>query len=117
RPFKQEARPTGGSWTMVTHYPRHAAAEAVAAVETPRAIDSVGARVFEWIRQTYCGLHGHDTMLHFEKDRLFLQCVSCGHGTPGWDLNETLRPAATVRTEARRPAVMRPHLVSARRIA
>jgi|SRR5437588_2789061 len=101
---------------MATQYPRHAA-ESVAVVEPPRAGDGFGARAMEWIRQTYCGLHGHDAMLHFEKERLFLQCVSCGHRTPGWDLNETLRPAAAVRTEARRPAVMRPHLVSARRIA
>ena len=102
---------------MVTHYPRHAAAEAVVAVETPRTVDSVGARVFEWIRQTYCGLHGHDTMLHFEKDRLLLQCVSCGHETPGWDLNDTSRPTVTVRADAPHHAVVRPHLVSARRIA
>src|SRR5438445_11633451 len=102
---------------MVTHYPRHAAAEAVAAVETPPTIDSIGARVFEWIRQTYCGLHGHDAMLHFEKDRMSLQCASCGHQTPGWELSEISHPPVTVRAEAPRRAVMRPHLVSARRIA
>jgi len=103
---------------MVTHNPRHAASESSAAVVvTPRTADGVGVRVMDWIRQTYCGLHGHDAMLHFEKDRLFLQCVSCGHQTPGWDLNETSRPTVTVHAEAPRHAVLRPHLVSARRIA
>jgi hypothetical protein len=102
---------------MVTHYPRHAASRPVAVAETPRASEGVGARVLEWIRQTYCGLHGHDTMLHFEKDRLFLQCVSCGHKTPGWDLNETRRPPVPVHAEATQRTVMHPHLVGARRIA
>jgi hypothetical protein len=92
----------------------------------PQPAESVATRVLEWIRQSYCGLHGHDTMLHFEKDRMFLQCVSCGHQTPGWDLdlNEIPRSTVTVRPEpavAVRPEparrVLRPHLVSARRIA
>src|SRR5438552_18207524 len=102
---------------MVTHYPPRAAADRLPSAGFSPAVEGVGARVFEWIRQTYCGLHGHDTMLHFEKDRLFLQCVSCGHGTPGWDLNDTSRPTVTVRTDAPHHAVVRPHLVSARRIA
>ena len=58
-----------------------------------------------------------DAMLHFEKDRMSLQCASCGHQTPGWDLDEISRPSVAVRAEAPRHAVMRPHLVSARRIA
>ena len=102
---------------MVTHDPRRAASGPVAVLETPRASDGVGVRVLEWIRQAYCGLHGHDTMLHFEKERLFLQCVSCGHETPGWDLNETTRPTVTVRADAPHHAVIRPHLVGVRRIA
>ena|SRR5436309_13879390 len=102
---------------MVTHYPRHAASQTVSTAAMPPAAVGVGARVMEWIRQAYCGLHGHDAMLHFEKDRLALQCVSCGHRTPGWDLNETRRPMVTVRTEPAHHAVIRPHLVSARRIA
>jgi hypothetical protein len=45
-----------------------------------------------------------------------LRCVSCGHETPGWELNEA-RPTVTVRGDARRHA-LRPHrLVSDRRIA
>jgi hypothetical protein len=100
---------------MVTHYPRHAASQPTTTTARP-VVEGVGTRVMEWIRQAYCGLHGHDTMLHFEKDRLLLQCVSCGHKTPGWDLNETPRPTVTVRTEPAHHAVIRPHLV-ARRIA
>jgi hypothetical protein len=39
-----------------------------------------------WIRQAFCGLHGHDLMVHFERRRIFLQCAACGHQTPGWSL-------------------------------
>jgi hypothetical protein len=74
-----------------------------------------GARMLGWIRQTYCGLHGHDTLMHFEKDRMSLQCASCGHETTGWALTER-RPMVTVRAETR-VAFRRPRLVSARRIA
>jgi hypothetical protein len=109
---------------MVTHSPRHAATQPIDA-DVPQPADGVATRVLEWIRQSYCGLHGHDSMLHFEKERMFLQCVSCGHQTPGWelDLNEVVRPAVVrpepavaVRPEPAR-RVLRPHLVSARRIA
>jgi hypothetical protein len=39
-------------------------------------------------RQAICGLQGHHPLLHFEKARLSLQCTSCGHETPGWDLRD-----------------------------
>jgi hypothetical protein len=72
--------------------------------------------VFDRVRQTFCGLHGHDSLLQFEQDRMYLKCVSCGHESPGWELAET-PPTVTVREGVRRPALVRPQLVSARRIA
>ncbi len=41
------------------------------------------------MRQFVCGLHGHDSLLQFETARLSLKCVSCGHETPGWNLQKT----------------------------
>jgi|SRR5262252_4366892 len=79
-------------------------------------LDGFGGRVIDRLRQMYCGLHGHDTLLQFEQDRMFLRCVSCGHETPGWDLNET-PPTVTLRGDARRHRLTRPQLMSARRIA
>lgn len=67
------------------------------------------------VRQMFCGIHGHDDLLQFERDRMFLKCVSCGHESPGWELRET-PPRVRVRGDARRHAV-RPQLVGARRIA
>ena len=41
-----------------------------------------------------------------------LRCVSCGHESPGWALNE-VPPTVTVRGDARRLAIARPQLVDA----
>jgi len=80
--------------------------------------------VFDRLRHLWCGLHGHDTLLQFQQDRMFLRCVSCGHETPGWSLDEA-PPTVTLRAEPRtlraepRPAqaMVRPRLISARRVA
>ena len=75
--------------------------------------------MLDWIRQTVCGMHGHDTLLQFEQERMFLKCVSCGHETPGWELNEA--PPVTLDAAApmveRRHVAMHPQLVSERRVA
>lgn len=61
------------------------------------------ARLGLWTRQFICSLHGHDALLHFEQGRMSLLCSSCGHETPGWDVNGV--PAR------REVAGARPHLV------
>ena len=102
---------------MATHYPNPIASEeALPGPDALQAEDGIGARVLSWLRQAYCGLHGHDNLMQFEKDRMFLQCVSCGRETPGWELTEA-PPQVRVNGDARRHAMLRPHLVSARRIA
>jgi hypothetical protein len=72
--------------------------------------------VFDWLRQTMCGLHGHDTLLQFEHERMFLRCVSCGHETHGWELDRA-RPAVRLRAETPRKAIAGPQLVAERKIA
>src|SRR5437868_4844217 len=101
---------------MVTNYP-HTMTTAREGLR-PTPADQAGgfARVMEALRQMFCGLRGHDTLLHFEDERMSLRCVSCGHETPGWELNE-VPPTVTVRGDARRHVIARPQLVSERRIA
>jgi hypothetical protein len=77
---------------------------------------TIGSGLMVTLKQFYCGLHGHDTLMHFEKNRVYLQCASCGHTTPGWALNER-PPRAVYRGDARRHALRRPRFISARRIA
>ena len=96
---------------MVTNYPQAIATHRQVASEAHQD----GISMFERLRQAMCGLHGHDRLVQFEQDRMFLRCVSCGHETPGWELNEP-RPQVTVR-EAPRTALARPHFVAERKIA
>jgi hypothetical protein len=101
---------------MVTNYPHPITStdDRVRDADNTHA-DGLGGRVMDRVRQAFCGLHGHDTMLHFEQGRMSLRCVSCGHETPGWELNET-PPTVTIHGDARRHT-LRPQLISARRIA
>lgn len=67
------------------------------------------------VKQMWCGLHGHDSLLQFEQDRMFLRCVSCGHETPGWNLQEA--PTAEAVAQDAPAAIVQPQLISARRVA
>jgi len=104
---------------MVTNYPQALAStgRVITAEESaPAQASASSTRMMSLLRQMFCALHGHDTLLHFEHERMSLRCVSCGHETPGWELNET-PPTVTVRGDARRHAIARPQLINARRIA
>jgi hypothetical protein len=109
--------PQSTNYPQSTTYPRSIAPhEGVRATSGPAQEEGFGGRVIDVLRQTFCSLHGHDTMLHFQQERMSLRCVSCGHETPGWSLDQA-PPTVTVRGDARRLAIARPQLVSARRIA
>ena len=102
---------------MVSNFPRWFASpdELVShPAQTPQ-VDGFGERVLDRVREAFCGLHGHDSLLQFQQDRLFLKCVSCGHESPGWDLNEP-RPTVVAGVKESRPVVESP-LLDERRIA
>src|ERR687892_209537 len=83
--------------------------------ETPG--EGLGDRVIDRLRHLMCGLHGHDTLLQFEHSRMFLRCVSCGHETPGWELND-VPPTVTAQVEAPHlPSVARAQLIGERPVA
>ena len=68
---------------MVTNYPQQLAAAAEVTFEkTTGAL----ARAVSRVGQLFCGLRGHDTVLHFEGKRVMMRCTSCGHDTPGWEI-------------------------------
>jgi hypothetical protein len=80
--------------------------------------ETVVTGMLDRVRQMYCGLHGHDSLLQFEQDRMFLKCTSCGHETPGWDLAEAPPVVSHSQSDAASPrTIMRPQLVGARRVA
>jgi hypothetical protein len=78
--------------------------------------EGFSSRVMDRVRQVFCGLHGHDNMLQFEHEHMFLRCTSCGRQTPGWRLDD-IPSARTVRKGAASPTLVRPQLDSVRRVA
>ena len=50
-------------------------------------------RAMQSLDRMMCGLHGHDAVLHFERHRLSLRCLNCGHQTAGWIVRPETRRA------------------------
>jgi hypothetical protein len=69
---------------MVTNYPQQLTATAALGRDTTT---SVVARTLGRLGQLFCGLRGHDSVLHFEGNRVNMRCTSCGHDTPGWEIS------------------------------
>jgi hypothetical protein len=69
---------------MVTNYPQQLTATARLTTETAA---SVVTRTLGRLGQLMCGLRGHDSVLHFEGNRVNMRCTSCGHDTPGWEIS------------------------------
>jgi hypothetical protein len=76
--------------------------------------------VLEWvlkrIQGIVCGLHGHESVLQYERTRMFLRCTSCGHETPGWEVTPAVL-TMTRRTEPRAARAGAPEIGIVRRIA
>lgn len=51
------------------------------------------------LARLWCGVHGHVIMLHFQPDKLSLQCSLCGYETEGWEVGRPM----TARREANNP--------------
>ena len=71
---------------MVTNYPQQLTAEA-GMTHGHGQDDGAVARAVSRVSQLLCGLRGHDSVLHFERNRVNMRCTSCGHDTPGWEIS------------------------------
>ncbi len=94
---------------MVTNYPQ----QLTAAAESVRdGTDGEGlvARALGRLGQMLCGLRGHDSVLHFEGNRVMMRCTSCGHDTPGWEISGH-GPRKRFEGDARRHLLSTPRLV------
>ncbi|HTI38849.1 MAG TPA: hypothetical protein VL484_14895 [Vicinamibacterales bacterium] len=68
---------------MVTDYPQQLTATTEV---NERAASSVMERAIGRLSQVFCGFRGHDSVLHFEGNRVMMRCTSCGHDSPGWEI-------------------------------
>ncbi len=98
--------------------PQHRSGEQAVA----EAVPAGAHRPFSWawkrVQQAMCSLHGHDSLLQFEHNRMFLRCTSCGFETPGWEISPQeaarLRHEQAAHAKVLRPA---PELFATRKIA
>jgi hypothetical protein len=68
-----------------------------------RAWDTLAGWIrFAWrhLREGFCGLSGHQDILHLRRQRLSLCCSRCGRVTRGWDLTD---PTPSPGTGTERP--------------
>lgn len=49
------------------------------------------------VRETMCGIRGHDDHVRASGNRMFLRCLACGRETRGWaiDVDDTPRSRIT----------------------
>jgi hypothetical protein len=71
---------------MVSNYPQQLTA--APAAERSAVDDGLLARAVEFVSQRFCAVRGHDSVLHFEENRVRLRCTSCGYDSPGWEVND-----------------------------
>ena len=94
---------------MVTNYPQQLAATSNVSSEAASNDGFVG-RVIHRLSQTFCGLRGHDAILHYEANRVMMRCTSCGHDTPGWEVSGR-GPRRRFEGDPRRHLLSKPRLV------
>ena len=92
---------------MVTNYPQQLTATAEV---MHRKDGNVVERVASRVGQLFCGLRGHDSVLHFEGNRVNMRCTSCGYDTPGWEITGRA-PRRRYEGDARRHLLATRHLV------
>ncbi len=73
---------------MVTNYPQDIVTPDVGARTVEPFAGRVLSRLWRQVQFALCSLHGHDPLLHYDENRIYLRCASCGHETPGWDLDQ-----------------------------
>ena len=66
---------------------------------TPNLFMRLLSAVGRQLARAWCGLHGHLIMLHYEPNKLSLQCSFCGYETEGWEVGRPM----TARRQANNP--------------
>ena len=75
----------------------------VTQVALPAPLLRIFATLVRQISWLWCGLHGHLIMLHFEPNKLSLQCSHCGYETEGWEVGRPLMARRQANNPQARP--------------
>jgi len=93
---------------MVTNYPQRLTA--TTEITAQQEAISLFSRALRHVGQWFCGIRGHDSVLHFEGKRVMMRCTSCGHDSAGWEITGRA-PRKRYDGDARRPYLAAQRLV------
>ena len=63
-------------------------------METDNIFSRICLTASRHLARLWCGVHGHQILLHFEPHKLSLECALCGYETEGWEVG---RPMTALR--------------------
>jgi hypothetical protein len=95
--------------SMVTGYPQRLTATSTGTAQN-QAAGGLLSKAIGRVSQVLCGFRGHDSVLHFEGNRVMMRCTSCGHDSPGWEINGRA-PRKRYEGDPRRHLITRPRMV------
>ena len=61
------------------------------------------AAISRQIAQLFCGIRGHVILMHFEPNKLSLQCGLCGYESEGWEVGRPMTARRQVNNPHARP--------------
>lgn len=69
----------------------------------PNLVSRTCAAIGRLFARFWCGLHGHLILLHFEPNKLSLQCALCGYESEGWEVGRPMTARRQVNNPHARP--------------
>jgi hypothetical protein len=69
----------------------------------PNLIVRLFSAIARHFARLWCGMHGHLIMLHFEPNKLSLQCSLCGYETEGWEVGRPMMARRQANNPQARP--------------
>ncbi len=69
----------------------------------PGSIARIVSAVGRQLARIWCAFTGHYVMLHFEPNKLSLQCAHCGYETQGWEVGRPMTARRQTNNPQARP--------------
>jgi hypothetical protein len=88
---------------MMSNAPQHPFAVAPALTAVHSSPEGAVTWVLNRLQRAVCAMHGHDSVLQYERNRMYLRCTSCGYASPGWEV--TSPGSAMAHRPGSRPAL------------
>ena len=69
----------------------------------PRSVARIAGAMGRQLARIWCATSGHYVMLHFEPNKLSLQCAFCGYETRGWEVGRPMTARRQTNNPQARP--------------